>query len=504
MKKSVGQSRIGANRGDEGFTLVELLITLVIGPIVLGGLVMMLLLVFNVQNGVSNKISGSVDAEITTTNLVSDVQGSTSVSTVSVPSCGANGTQILATQSQNSTVIVSYDVVKSGTKYSLMRYQCSSSNTTTPTSEVTLSNDVASTQIANVTCTPSCNPATGWVNSANVAAVSLSVTEPTTKVSYSLTSTPRAWSPAASQSGGSPIPDITVLGTNTNNCSNSALTLGNNSGIQYGNGNQSLTWGSSCTQSSVASNSSWNNQTQNFNTWSNNYGSNSWWGQDGWGSGSGSGSSSYNDPLGGLTTPTYTTPSGNGGCNNGSCSSGNYTSSQNWSGNETFGDGTYVFTQPVTISGGNDTFGNGTYVFQGGLTVTGSSNVNLGGGTFICNGGSKSSNAVTVTGSSNVSSGSNGSLIYVGTGQSTFTTSGSVSLCGKSSNQGVSVWNNCNNGSTPCVNLNGSSSGGSSPCNYGGVYCPNGGVSCQQGKCSSAFVDCGSLQVSSGSTLCVG
>ncbi len=82
-------------------------------------------------------------------------------------------------------------------------------------------------------------------------------------------------------------------------------------------------------------------------------------------------------------------------------------------------------------------------MFQGGLTIQGSSNVNLGTCTSTGNGSSKSSNAISVTGTSAVSSSSGGSLIYVNTGCANFNTTGTVDPRGKSSNQGVSVWDNC-------------------------------------------------------------
>lgn len=231
MKKKLNFRRLDdAPRDDRGFTLIEMLITMIVGPIVIGGLVMMMLLIFNTQTGVSNKISGSVDAQVTTTNLQTDVQDATSVTTATTPSCGSNGTQILGTETQGNTVVVSYDVVASGKKYDLMRYSCSSSNLTSPVSQTLLSNDIPSNQTISVSCSVTCTLPSSWVPAANVSAVSLNVVEPTTKVAFSLISTPRAWTPAVSQSGGSPIPDITLLGTNTNNCSTSALTLGGNWG----------------------------------------------------------------------------------------------------------------------------------------------------------------------------------------------------------------------------------------------------------------------------------
>jgi prepilin-type N-terminal cleavage/methylation domain-containing protein len=502
MKTKNSSTGRGVGRDDRGFTMVELLITMIVGPIVLGGIVIMLLLVFNVQNGVTNHIMGSVDAQVTTTNLQSDVQNATAVMSTSTgaPVCNTSstGTQLLATETDGNTVIVSYvRVLGAKSRYSLVRYTCASSNPAAVLSTTVLSNDVSPTAaLMTVTCSTTCNPSGSWINASLVSDVSLNVTEPDTLVSYSLTATPRAWTPPTNQAGGTPVPEITLLGTSTNNCTTPALTLGNNSGIQYGNGDQEVTWGSSCTATSYQGTSTWNGNSDSWSNWVNQWGGSNW---------SGNQTSTTNDPLSSLNAPTYTTPGNSGSCSGGTCSSGTYGSSTTISGPCSFGNGTYVFSQPVTISSGTVTFGSGTYVFNGGLTVQGSSSVDFGTGNIICNGSSKTSSAITVSGTSTVTCGSSGSLVYVGTGTTNFTTTGSVSLCGKSSNQGVAVWDNCSSSSSssPCVSLCGSSST-STPCNFGGVYCPNGGVTCTQGKCSSSFVDCGSLCVSGGSTLCVG
>jgi len=373
--------------------------------------------------------------------------------------------------------------------------------------------------------TSSTGASSGWVSAETVSAVALNVTEPvttnnSTSTSFALTTTPRAWEPPSNLSGGSPIPPITVLASNTDGCNANALSLGDNSGIQYTVGADQLVWGSTCSSSSTSSSSYWNDNSSSYSSWSNNWGQSTDYGQSSWSGGGGS--SNVNDPLGGLNAPTYTNPTGSGSCTGTTCSSGTYTSSMTWTGNESFGSGTYVFTQPVTISGSaNCTFGNGTYVFEGGITIQGNSNVNLGTGTFICgtSSTSTSTNTFNCGGQCSVTSGSGGSLIYCQGGCCNFSTTGSVNLCGKTSNQGVSIWSGCGSGqcgnsgssSTPCVKLCGSTSGGSTstttpsnPCNYGTVYCPSGTVSCSSGKCNCSSVDCGSLCVQSGSTLCVG
>ena len=177
---------------------------MVVGPVVIGGLVMMLLLVFKTQNGVTNRLSGAVDAQVTTANFQADVQNASYVTTSSTPSCGSSGTQIFGTETDNSTVVVSYDVVLIGTKYHLVRNSCASTNTTTPNAETTVSTDVSKGQTVTVSCATTCSTTGGWVTATNVTAVSLAVTEPTTGVSYSLTSTPRVYSPASGSAGGSP------------------------------------------------------------------------------------------------------------------------------------------------------------------------------------------------------------------------------------------------------------------------------------------------------------
>jgi Tfp pilus assembly protein PilV len=483
-------------RDDQGFTLVELLITLVVGPIIIGGLVAMILLVFSTQTGVSNRISGAVDAQLTTTNLQSDVQNASYVTTSTTPSCGSSGTQVFGTETDGTTVIVSYDVVKSGSHYSLIRYSCASSNTTSPTGQTTLSNDIPSTQKIIVSCSATCTTTTGWTTASIVSDVALSVTEPHTLVYYSLSSTPRAWSPPTSSSGGSPVPDVTVLGSSsaTNNCSSAALSLSSDSGIQYGGGNDEVTWGSSCTTTSVQSSSTWNGDSENYSSWYDQYGSTS----------STSNSSNTSDPLSGVTNPTYSNPSGSGTDSGGTWSSGTYGSTTTISGTNTFGSGTYVFTNPVTITG-TCTFGSGTYVFEGGVSISCSGGCNLGTGTYICSSSSSSGNGFSCSGSCKCSCGSSGCEICVNKGCCSFTNTGGTSLCGKSSCSGVCVWDTCSNpsGPTPCVSLCGNTSSTTS-CNYGGVYCPDGSCSCSGGKCTTSFVDCGALSVGSGSTLCVG
>jgi prepilin-type N-terminal cleavage/methylation domain-containing protein len=496
MTKTYRTNDVTAREDERGFTLIELLITLVILPVVMGGLVLMLLLVFNVQNGVTNKLSGAVDAQVTTQNLQTDVQNAAYVTTSTTPSCGSSGYQVLGTETDGNTVIVSYDVVQAGSKYELVRYSCSSSNVATPTSKTTLSNDVnwgSRTTLVSVSASGSTTG--GWDAAGNVATVALSITEPHTGVSYSLTSTPRAWTPVSTQSGGSPVPDITLLGTNssTNNCSDAALTLGSDSSITYGGGDDEVVWApDSCTSTSVQNSSSWNGDSESYSSWG------STWGYGGTSTGSGSSP----DPLSGTTQPTYGNPTGSGSCSGNSCSSGTNSTTTSITGPCTFGNGTYVFTQPVTISGGC-TFGSGTYVFEGGVTCTGSGTCNLGSGTFICGGNSSSSSSTgfSCTGSCKCSCESTGCEIYCTDGCN-FSNTGGTDLCGTSANNGVCVYDTCSS-SSKCVSLCGSTSS-STTCNYGGVYCPNGQVSCTSGKCTSSFVDCGSLNVENGSTLCAG
>ncbi len=138
----VGSRHVRA-KNDRGFTLIELLIVITIVPIIIGALAGGLLEVFSLQNGVSNRLGDSADAQVIASTFTKDVQSASAISTNSSTSsqCGT-GTQLLNLEWGNSQVIVSYSEVQSGTTWSLYRDYCSSGASQTPTTSTLLSADV--------------------------------------------------------------------------------------------------------------------------------------------------------------------------------------------------------------------------------------------------------------------------------------------------------------------------------------------------------------------------
>jgi type II secretory pathway pseudopilin PulG len=86
-KQSRANAALGAfphdarvRRGEEGFSLIELLIVIVILPLVVGGMAAALIAVLQNETRTFNSVSNSVDAQITSANFVRDVQSASAVS----------------------------------------------------------------------------------------------------------------------------------------------------------------------------------------------------------------------------------------------------------------------------------------------------------------------------------------------------------------------------------------------------------------------------------------
>jgi prepilin-type N-terminal cleavage/methylation domain-containing protein len=76
-------------RGEDGFTLIELVIVIIILPIVVGGIAVALIGILQNESTTFNRVADSADAQITSVNFVRDVQNATSLSTVPfLPSSG--------------------------------------------------------------------------------------------------------------------------------------------------------------------------------------------------------------------------------------------------------------------------------------------------------------------------------------------------------------------------------------------------------------------------------
>lgn len=495
---------VDRTRGDEGFSLFELLITMVIMPIVVGGLVMMLFLVFQTQDTVNNKLSGAADTTLAAATLTQDIESATAITTSSTPACGSSGSQILGVKSSTTSDITSYDVLQNGTKYQLIRNSCTSSNTTTPFSTTVLSTNVPSSLTASVSCATICSTSTTWVYGATVSQVALSVAETSTGVNYAITAVPRLWNAASvgldSQEDPFPIPPLDVLGTAA--CGTASLTLSGNATVTVSGGAGSANDDSTCTDAMSFSGNAVVTAT-NIET------------------GDSTPTSSYTksgnasipsvvyasptgDPFSGLTAPSNPTASGTGSCSSTSysCTPGTYTSSVSFSGSTwTVDAGTYVFEQPVSISGNVSViFGAGTYLFEEGLTISGNANVTFDTGTYVFEGTSSTANALSVSGNADVTSGPGGTIFYIETGVFDFSGNGSVSLSGSNAYDGISIWQ-------AKTDTNNATLSGNSGVNdaYGGVYIPGAEVvPSGNSSVSAAFVVANAVNFGGNSSLSVG
>ena len=125
-----GVSRVKA---EAGFTLIELIITIAILPIVIGGISVGLVSVLQLQGGTSNRISDSNDELVAVSTFNKDVQSAEQIQTDTTPACGSTSTgqQLIGLEwAQNS--LGAYQTVVSdvqstmGTTTSLRRVICTS------------------------------------------------------------------------------------------------------------------------------------------------------------------------------------------------------------------------------------------------------------------------------------------------------------------------------------------------------------------------------------------
>jgi prepilin-type N-terminal cleavage/methylation domain-containing protein len=135
---------------EAGFTLIELVITVAILPIVVGAISVALLSVFDLQGSVSSRIGNSNDELVSASTFNKDVQSAQEIETATTPACGTSGqTQIVGLEwgldaNDNYQTVVSYVTVPAGTKTLLIRQVCTappSPPSSTPTSTRTVSHD---------------------------------------------------------------------------------------------------------------------------------------------------------------------------------------------------------------------------------------------------------------------------------------------------------------------------------------------------------------------------
>ncbi len=219
-RKSLTPDRKKTHQRD-GFTLVELLVTLTIIPLVVGALSLGIIAVFSLNSQASNRFTDTADAQVVASTYQKDVQSAGYITTdsTSSPQCGAGtGTQLLALESVPNQKtgdfqsVISYVGIPvtngSTTTYTLERLYCQNGSTT-PSSVFALAYDLPSPTSPTapltpptITCSSGASPsvcsATGqqwtqtYVPAQDIGTVDFSVTEPATSYNYSLDASPAA------------------------------------------------------------------------------------------------------------------------------------------------------------------------------------------------------------------------------------------------------------------------------------------------------------------------
>jgi hypothetical protein len=223
MLRGLSRRREDAARGSEsGFTLVELLITMVILPFVVGSLALAIVAVFQLNGTTVSRINDSADAQVLSTSYENDVHSAIEVTLQTAVQCGTTGTELIGlewgvNQSGGYDTVVSYVLqpTASTTSDQLVRDYCTNGSTT-PTSSKVVAGDmkpwtpamdqaptsplVPDPATAALTTSSATNAAcsgvtlasftTAWVDATCVAGVSFSAFEPASAFTYSLVAVP--------------------------------------------------------------------------------------------------------------------------------------------------------------------------------------------------------------------------------------------------------------------------------------------------------------------------
>ncbi len=201
-------------KGDDegGFTLIELIVTVTILPIVVGGIAVALISIFSLQTSVNNRVGDSNDSLVAAVNFNRDIQSAEQMTTSPTVACGPTPaptpaeTQILGLEwGANTTAPGGYDTVVSyvsvpvtnpqtdTTTYKMLRQSCTytSGFTLTLASMNTIASDIGGTP--SLTCSPMPSVSTLCITGANGADV-------TSSFAPSLTN-PSGWTSAQGVTG---------------------------------------------------------------------------------------------------------------------------------------------------------------------------------------------------------------------------------------------------------------------------------------------------------------
>lgn len=492
-----------SRRSDAGMTLVELVISLVVTPIVIGGLVFGLMAVFSLQSTVSGRVTDSGNAQTLSATFIKDVQSAQGITENSSPVCGA-GNQIIglawAPTGSNYLTYVSYDAVKNGTdaSYSLSRTLCVDSPSSAPTSSQLVATDLSSATVAAaplLSCAPSessCSTQalSGWVAATGVTGVTFSVTETqslntnsTTPFTFALSATPRVFTEATNVASLPSFSPFSLLSATS--CS--ALTLGSNAvlsiNVGSGTGNGALGVASTC-PGTVAISANAQLLATSINT------SDTALNSVSAGSGATYPSSEYytsqvGNPFSTLTPPadppiggtTVSCTQSNGIY---SCPPGNYTTDPG----KSFPNGATVKFTP-----------GGTFWFEQGLTIANNLSVTFATGVYIFDG---TTNSLTTAPGTTIDA-TSGVLFYIHTGAATFGNNATINIKGLPQYQYIAIWDDAATGTQNPLTLgnNGSASFG-----YGGIYIPNGeAILNNNGTVSAAFLVTNTASISNNVSL---
>lgn len=195
-------------QSDEGFTLIELIIVVLILPLVVGAISIALLSVFSLQTGVSSRLAASGDAQVVSAYFAKDIQSASliTLNNTNTFNCGPSNQQLIGLQWNapgGTTTVVSYVVVPNGTTNNLVRLVCKATSGAAVTSTA-VSSSVISQNVSNLSvlspnisvkgnsCSSSgscvsvttLSPQNNWLATTGMSAVTLPITESTNTASY--------------------------------------------------------------------------------------------------------------------------------------------------------------------------------------------------------------------------------------------------------------------------------------------------------------------------------
>ena len=201
------------SRGDEaGFTLIELVVSSLILPMVVFAITLALMTIFGLQSGVANRIGDSADAQTVSAFYEQDVHNASMLTTSSSATHCGTGTQLLGLEWNLNTgttpntyqTVVSYSSMpsKTGKQLELVRQYCTNGSLS-PMSSMVVIADLPSGQAAATVTPASINSLAqaGWVSTVGVTGVSFVTTEPGSSFNYTLFSVPKAGPSASSLTG---------------------------------------------------------------------------------------------------------------------------------------------------------------------------------------------------------------------------------------------------------------------------------------------------------------